>query len=203
MFENKNKTNRSGQREEAASSRKNTNKGATRRQFLGHAGAAAALVAGALKAPPAAFAQEVGVSSVIPEATPKSVKKRIHRASALRKTQADQDAGVRATNADNGDNALYADKGGTYTKGLLHDSFGRVDAASFASFQTALNSGDPSDFKKLIMGGTRTENGPQGGLAFCMQALDSAQFGQPQVPPAPPIAGDVTGFELLEHYWAS
>src|SRR5262249_23668308 len=133
----------------------------------------------------------------------KSVKKRIHRANALRKAQADQDAAVRATNVDNGDNALYPDKGGTYTKGLLHDNFGRVDPASFASFQTALSSGDPSDFKKLIMGGTRTENGPQAGLAFCMQALDSAQFGQPQVPPAPPIAGDVTGFELLEHYWAS
>jgi len=29
------------------------------------------------------------------------------------------------------------------------------------------------------------------------------QFGQPIVPPAPPIAGDQTATELLEHYWAS
>jgi hypothetical protein len=136
-------------------------------------------------------------------ATPKSVKKRIARATALRKTAADQDFSVRATNVDNGDNALYPDKGGTYTKGLPHDSFGRVDPAAFASFQAALASGKASDFEKIIMGGTRTQNGPQGGLAFDMVRLDSAQFGQPQVPPAPPIAGDVSGSELLEHYWGA
>jgi hypothetical protein len=33
--------------------------------------------------------------------------------------------------------------------------------------------------------------------------LDNVQFGQPQVPAAPPIASDQSGTELLEHYWAS
>ncbi|HWX41129.1 MAG TPA: vanadium-dependent haloperoxidase [Blastocatellia bacterium] len=203
MIEDK-KVNISGHDSSTDTFDKSNKTSPTRRQFLGHAGAAAALVAGALKAPPSASAQELTTSSsIIPEATPKSVKKRIARATALRKAQADQDASVRVTNVDNGDNALYPDKGGTYTKGLLHDSFGRVDPASFASFQTALASGNASDFEKMIMGGTRTQNGPQGGLAFDNERLDSAQFGQPQVPPAPTIAGDVTGTELLEHYWGA
>jgi hypothetical protein len=66
-----------------------------------------------------------------------------------------------------------------------------------------LASGAFSDFEKVIMGGTRGMNGPQGGLCFDLEALDNVQFGQPQVPPAPPVAGDQTATELLEHYWGS
>ena len=66
-----------------------------------------------------------------------------------------------------------------------------------------MNSGKFSDFQKIIVGGTRTLNGPQGGLAFDLEALDNVQFGQPQVPPAPKTASDQNATELLEHYWAS
>jgi hypothetical protein len=122
----------------------------------------------------------------------------------LRVGEAIQDAVVPpATNVNNGDDALYPDKGGTYTKGLPHDAFGRVDLTAYSSFKAALASGKFSDFEKIIVGGTRTLNGPQGGLAFDLEALDSVQFGQPQVPPAPTIAGDQSATELLEHYWAS
>ena len=108
-----------------------------------------------------------------------------------------------AVNVNNGDQSLYLDQGGTYTKGLPHDDFGRVNLTAFASFRKALNSGRFSDFQNIIVGGTRTLNGPQGGLAFDLEALDNAQFGQPQVPPAPATASDQTATELLEHYWAS
>jgi len=122
----------------------------------------------------------------------------------LRVAEATQDAGVPAAiNVNNGDEARYADKGGTYTKGLPHDSFGRVNLNAYQTFKTALNSGEFSDFQNIIMGGTRTLNGPQGGLAFCLVALDNTQFGQPQVPPAPAAASDQNATELLEHYWAS
>jgi hypothetical protein len=106
-------------------------------------------------------------------------------------------------NVNNGDTARYPDKGGTYTKGLPHDSFGRVNPGAFGSFQEALSSGKFSDFESIVMGGTRTLNGPQGGLAFDMEALDNVQFGQPEVPPAPATASDQNATELLEHYWAS
>ena len=75
--------------------------------------------------------------------------------------------------------------------------------SAYQTFKTALNSGEFSDFQNIIMGGTRTLNGPQGGLCFCLDALDNAQFGQPQVPPAPATASDQNATELLEHYWAS
>ncbi|MGH9763435.1 MAG: hypothetical protein ACREAC_21600, partial [Blastocatellia bacterium] len=178
--------------------------GSSRRQFLGQVGAAATFAAGALTVPSVATAQSTGSRTegvAIPEGVTDS---RLLQCFALRVGQATEDALVGpATNIDNGDEALYSDKGGTYTKGLPHDSFGRVDPTAYSSFKTALASGKFSDFEKVIPGGTRTQNGPQGGLTFDLEALDNAQFGQPQVPPAPPIAGDVTGTELLEHYWAS
>jgi len=90
-----------------------------------------------------------------------------------------------------------------YIQKLPHDANGRVDPAAFATFQTALNGGKPSDCEKIVMGGVRKLNGPKGGLAFDLSMMDSVQFDQPQVPPAPPLASDQGATELLEHYWAS
>src|SRR6516164_5495705 len=157
-------------------------KGPNRRRLLSQAGAAATFAAGALARPSVSSAQTIGGS--------------LNGAGGTAPL-----GGVK--NRNNGDDALYRDKGGTYTKGLLHDDFGRVDLQAYQTFKTALNSGEFSDFEKIIMGGTRTLNGPQGGLAFCLDALDNAQFGQPQVPPAPSVASDQNATELLEHYWAS
>ena len=129
---------------------------------------------------------------------------RLIQAFSIRVGEATQDALVGpAVNINNGDPLLYADQGGTYTKGLPHDNFGRVDLQAFGTLLDALNSGKFSDFQKIIVGGTRTLNGPQGGLAFDLEALDAVQFGQPQVPPAPKTASDQNATELLEHYWAS
>ena len=133
-----------------------------------------------------------------------SAKMRVTESFQLRLSLAQQDGHVPpAVNVSNGDTALYADKGGTYTKALPHDDFGRVDLTAFAALTKALNSGKFSDFQNMIVGGTRTQNGPQGGLCFDLEALDNAQFGQPIVPPAPATASDQNATELLEHYWAS
>ena len=152
-------------------------------------------------------AQAIGGSSNSPGgvAPPAGVNNsRVMEAFELRVAEANQDAAVpAAVNVNNGDEARYPDKGGTYTKGLLHDNFGRVTSSSYQTFKKALTSGEFSDFEKIIMGGTRTLNGPQAGLAFCLLALDNAQFGQPQVPPAPAVASDQNATELLEHYWGS
>ena len=177
-----------------------------RRAFLGKMGAAATVGAAALAAPGAVRAGQASISGR--EGQQNSANghsnPRVHRATQLRIDLANQDARVPAAiNVNNGDDALYADKAGTYTKGLPHDAFGRVDHAAYASFKKALNSGEFEDFENIIVGGTRTQNGPQGGLAFDLEALDNAQFGQPQVPPAPKTASDQNATELLEHYWAS
>jgi hypothetical protein len=103
----------------------------------------------------------------------------------------------------NGDQNRYADQANTYTKCLPHDSFGRVDLNAFATLINALRTGEHEDFEKIIVGGTRTLNGPQGGYAFDLEGTDAYQFGSPLVPPAPALASDLNAAELLEHYWAS
>jgi hypothetical protein len=177
-------------------------KGSSRRQFLGQVGVAAGLAAGTLAAPTAASAQGGSASNVT---APAGVTNgRVLEAFELRVSEAASDALLGpAKNVNNGDEALYPDHGGTYTKGLAHDQYGRVTAASYQSFTHALNSGKFSAFEEIIVGGTRTLNGPQAAYAFDLEAPDNSQFGQPQVPPAPPIAGDVSGTELLEHYWGA
>ncbi|HYM00137.1 MAG TPA: vanadium-dependent haloperoxidase [Blastocatellia bacterium] len=190
--------------EPSATSTQKSRKNASRREFLAQAGTAAAFTAGAIALPSKASAQSSKTRTGPGEAPDGVTDSRLIQCYALRVQQATTDAlAGAATNIDNGDEAFYADKGGTYTKGLPHDQFGRVDLTAYAAFKTALASGKFSDFEKVPTGGTRTQNGPQGGLAFDLEALDNAQFGQPQVPPAPPVASDQTGTELLEHYWGA
>jgi len=180
-----------------------TGKGSSRRQFLGQVGLAAGLAAGTLAAPAVSSAAQGNTSSAV--AAPGGVTNpRVLEAFELRVTEATTDALLGAAkNVNNGDQAKYADHGGTYTKGLAHDSYGRVTPASFASFEKALNTGSFAAFEEIITGGPRTQNGPQGAYAFDLAAPDNSQFGQPQVPPAPAIAGAQSGTELLEHYWAA
>ena len=108
---------------------------------------------------------------------------------------------------DNGDEARYADKSGTYTKGILQTGIGLVDLAAYQSFKDALASGNRADFEKIVLGGPGKQlhvdarlNGPQGGLAFYLDCLDSSQFA---VPPAPALASEAYAAELIELYWAS
>ena len=170
-----------------------------RRAFLRQLGGIGALAAPAVAqpAPPA-----LDLRGLIPPGL--AGNDRLMQALQLRVSTAMQDtmAGPVA-NLSNGDADLYPDHAGTFTKALPHDVYGRVNPAAFASFQNALQSGEFSDFEKIVMGGTRTLNGPQGGLAFDLAMKDNSQFGPPQVPPAPKLASDQTATELVEHYWAS
>jgi membrane-associated phospholipid phosphatase len=126
---------------------------------------------------------------------------RVLRSAALRTELAEKDAFAEPpAQIDNGDEALYADKSGTYTKGVKQASIGVVDPAAYETFKDALSSGDPDDFAKIILGGPRTLNGPQGGLAFYLGCPDASQF---HVPPAPKLASEEYATELIELYWAS
>ena len=130
-----------------------------------------------------------------------ATKDRVHRSLELRLAEAHRDASVHvAKQIDNGDELRYADKCGTYTKGVKQAAIGRVDLAAYKTFRKALDTGKPHDFDRIILGGPRTLNGPQGGLAFPMQCLDWSQF---VVPPAPALASEEYATELVELYWAS
>jgi hypothetical protein len=130
-----------------------------------------------------------------------STSERIQRCLALRNETAAHDAfKPAAPQIDNGDEHHYPDKCGTYTKGLQQSGIGLVDPAAYRSFKNALNSGDPADFDKIILGGPRTLNGPQASLAFSLDCLDGAQY---HVKPAPRLASEEYAGELVEMYWAS
>jgi len=113
----------------------------------------------------------------------------------------------------NGDQQRYTDGSATYTKVILQDSIGLVNPTAYQSFTKALASGNPADFENVIIGGTRTMNGPQGGLAFTLEGTDSHQFGSSPspnnqehwavVPASPAFASPAWGTELTELYWCS
>ena len=137
---------------------------------------------------------------IVPAQSP-STSNRVVKSLAFRAQTAARDALITAPQeADNGDEARYSDKSGTYTKCVKQAGIGLVDPAAYHSFKKALTSGHPADFAAIEMGGTRTLNGPQGGLAFDLEGLDSSQFASP---PAPAVASEAYGTELVELYWAS
>ena len=137
---------------------------------------------------------------IVPPTSP-STSNRVLKSLTRRVQTAAHDALVSAPpQIDNGDETRYSDKSGTYTKGVKQSGIGLVDPAAYHSFKKALTSGDPADFAAIQLGGTRTLNGPQGGLAFDLEGLDSSQFAPP---PAPAVASEAYGTELVEMYWAS
>ena len=200
--------------ETAKASGKHVVKGPSRRKFLGQMGAA--LTGGAVlgKAALASAASDnpgFGESNDTPGHGHDS---RIQHCFQTRMRTARNEAHIPAApQTTNGDEERYRDKCGTYSKGILQDGIGLVNLGAFASFKRALNSGNPADFENIIMGGTRTLNGPQGGLAVGLEGSDGVQFGNAPcpdnqeneviVPPAPSLPSAAYGTELVEMYWAS
>ena len=186
----------------------------SRRKFLGQVGAVltggAVLGKGVLAS---AQSNEITLAEGI-QVPRSTTDPRIRRCFAIRLAAANDEARVPAApQTTNGDEARYRDKCGTYSKGLLQDGIGLVNLHAFQTFKRALNSGHPADFENIIMGGARTLNGPQGGLAFGLEGCDAVQLGNAPcpdnqenaviVPPAPALASAAYGTELVELYWAS
>jgi hypothetical protein len=109
----------------------------------------------------------------------------------------------------NGDEELYADRSGTYTKCLKQDKPGVVNPKAFKKFREALGSADgktpgTADFEVSgLLGAGRKLNGPLGAFALTLAGADSQHFGDPLVPPAPKLASPEYATELVELYWAS
>jgi hypothetical protein len=106
----------------------------------------------------------------------------------------------------NNDEALYADKSGTYTKCLLQKAPGVVDPVAFTKFRAALGSNDPIaglEDPALLGPGKRKLNGPAGAFAYTLVGADSQHFGDSVVPPPPAVASAEYATELVELYWAS
>src|SRR5262249_11184596 len=112
-----------------------------------------------------------------------------------------------------GDEQRYSDKSASYSKPLKQDGVCLVNPQAWISFKKALRTGLNSDFEAVIIGGTRTMNGPQSSYAYDLECLDSTQFGAapaagdpnspPLVPPFDKVTSKEWGTQLIEMYWAS
>jgi hypothetical protein len=190
-----------------------TANGPSRRKFLSQVGAA--LAGGAVfgkAAVVSAQSYNPPIGDGITQAN--AIDPRVRQAYAIRKAAAAAEGHIPVPpHTTNGDEQRYLDKSGTYTKGLLQDGIGLVNMNAYQSFKNALNGGTFEDFENIIIGGTRTQNGPLGSYAFTLEGTDGMQFGnapspknqinQVVVPPAPALACEAYGTELVEVYWAS
>ena len=187
----------------------------SRRSFLSKVGVAsvAAGAVGVLGKAPSAFAQ-VSKNVVSPNIGNVSGKQRLQQAFNLRTSAAARDFNLPLPpHTTNGDEQRYTDHSGSYSKPLLQDGICLVNQNAWASFKKALNSGLNSDYEAIILGGTRTLNGPQASYAFDLEAADSSQFGNapangdpngpPVVPPFDQVTSAAYGTQLIEMYWAS
>ncbi len=52
----------------------------------------------------------------------------------------------------NGDECLYPNRIGNFSKGLPHDDTGEVDSEAYETLIHALTTGDPADFEKIPLG---------------------------------------------------
>jgi len=82
----------------------------------------------------------------------------------------------------NGDEDLYSNKIGNYSKGLPHNNVGEVDLAAYSSYLAAIRGGLPSDFENIILGGNTKLTDPQCGLAFAMEGMDSGELVRAALP---------------------
>ena len=168
----------------------------TRREFLGQVGSVAALAAN---------------DNSFRASDPSSALA-FSRAALLTRRRAAFDLRVRRARAwvlapfelptHNGDESRYAEKLGSFSKGLPHDDLGNVDASAYSTFVRACKSGRVVDFDAIPLGssgGQRLRN-PQAGLAFTVSGADSHQL---VVPPPPPFASAQLAGEMAEVYWMS
>jgi membrane-associated phospholipid phosphatase len=98
----------------------------------------------------------------------------------------------------NGDEALYATKIGSYSKGLPHHDNGEVDLPSYEALIHALSTGQPADFEAIPLGGSLKLTSPQAAYAFTLEGLDSHHLGM-VAPPA--FESAEIASEMAEIYW--
>lgn len=186
----------------------------SRRKFLSQISAALAGGAVLSKATGASAQTSLSVLGDGAQTPGNSLDPRVRQSYTIRKAAASAEANIPVPpHTTNGDEQLYPDKSGTYSKGILQDGIGLVNLAAFQTFRRAINTGKFQDFENVTTGGTRTMNGPLGGRAFALEGSDDVQFGnapspanqinQVVVPPAPAAASETYGTELIELYWAS
>jgi membrane-associated phospholipid phosphatase len=168
----------------------------SRRGFLGCVGTSTAVVAASsaslpsLLAPEYASAEEIG---------PVNDEQRRSQAYQVRLQTAVAEKNIPLpSHLTNGDEQLYANKVGNYSKALPHNSLGEVDTSAYDALINALTTGSPNDFEAIPLGGTVKLVNPQASYAFLLEGVDSHATGM-VAPPA--FASPEQGGEMAEDYW--
>src|SRR5687768_16952624 len=100
--------------------------------------------------------------------------------------------------SNNGDETLYPNRIGNFSKGLPHQANGEVVPAAYDAMLNAIRTGDPAAFEQIPMGGTVKLTSPQAGYAFDLEGPDAFSMVQP---PAPAFASRENAAEISENYW--
>jgi hypothetical protein len=170
-----------------------------RRKFLLQAGAAATVAAGVLAAPSVASAQSGDTDSLGGVQHPGLGNRRVRESFENRVNAASREALVPVPRQiTNGDERNFPNYIGNFSKGLVHNSIGEVSSSSYQSFLAALNSGNPSLFEHIQMGGNTPLVNPQAGLAFDLEGCDSHQLA---IGTPPSVASRAIADAAVEDYW--
>jgi hypothetical protein len=97
----------------------------------------------------------IGSQAEAAEIGPVGRKKRRKRAYRLRQKAAEfQRNLLLPAHPTNGDEELYLNKIGSYSKGLPHNRLGEVDLRAYETLLFALSTGQPAAFEAIPMGGS-------------------------------------------------
>jgi hypothetical protein len=173
-----------------------------RRKFLGHASAAtaAAFAAGAIGLEPLLDSSATTArASVLGRSTN---TRRTHAYTKRQQAAMNNKEAVTSSRPGltNPDDDLYADKRGSFSKGLPHNADGTVVLSAYQSLISALadGEGNPALFDAIQLGLGRKLTNPQSGYAYEMEGADPQSFVQP---PAPAFASREECAEIAENYW--
>lgn len=98
----------------------------------------------------------------------------------------------------NGDEAKYANKIASDTRGLPHNQRGEVDLKAYQTYINALKSGNPDDFEAIVLGGTQKIPQPLGALAVSLTGLNASQIA---IPAPPTLESAEQAVEYIEIAW--
>jgi len=182
-----------------AAAKEKTSSALSRRKFLTRvSGAVAATLAADAVHLPLLKGQSSGTAEA-GEIGPLSPQKRRNRAFRIRQTTArfQRDLPL-PDHASNGDEKLFANKIGSYSKALPHNDLGEVDLTAYDALIAALSSGDPAAFEAIPQGGSVKQANPQACFTFDLEGADSHHLST--IPPPAFSSAEEAG-EIAELYW--
>lgn len=181
--------------------------GLSRRKFLGGTGGvtALAMAAGAMGLPPLLAGQSSEAQAAPPDLKLDDVldnAKANRRGATATKIRIDAAHYERQQgmppHLTNGDEELYPNRIGNFSKTLPHNDLGEVDPQAYQDLLDALKTGRFEDFEAIPAGGIFPLLNPMGGMGFNIEGPDSAAI---TVNSPPPLASAELAAQAAELYW--